>query len=769
MNTKTEYLTIREAAELLGVTPATLRNWDKSKKLVAHRDPVNGYRLYALEDVTKILRDRGESDPPNVQTSLSSDLFSESESKQDIRPLRSLVRQMSETFRNSIEGGAIERFEEISKLLFCKLYDEQHARTQENYRPQFSFSADASVDETYQRLESLYEEAISLLPEVFTDSRRKLSTDKRAVVRIAELLHPVSLSDIPADIRGRVYEELIQNTFERSDTPQFLTPRPIAEFMVRFIQPQSGQTFCDPACGSGGVLLEVSKHIERVLRSQGEGETPTNRVAEYLSDHIIGLELNTGAAWVAAMNLMLHGYGHGNIYPLDGNGSLGFSEDLDRLVKPDGFDIILTHPPFGSHLSDEADLSSYQLGEGKSSRRSEVLFIERCISWLKPGGRLGIIIVDSVLNVAANADVRDLVLQHCVVEAVMSLPNGAFMQYSGVKTSILFLRKKRDNKAVQSDVFMVDMEHIGQKHNRAPFSIRHEGKDRDADLLSDFAEVVKAWQIYTMSGAEAITHLSPKIFVCPSERFTTGSGVRFDVQFHHPSRTTTENALNRSVYPTPKLAELIVVRNEKVIPSKHDPDVRWHYVRFKDIAAGTNEYAVSHVLGSELKRNVRRFHPKDILFSKLQPELRKCVLVREGEDEGYVSSECLVLRTVEDALEDPFLRDIAADRKRHQLYQVDREYLTFILRSDIVFGQLVYQTTGTVLPGVNSTAVLGLRIPVPPLSVQREIVGTYKTAWDYHLECRVRSETALQSGKEVLEAAYHHASHRLCPMPKEIT
>ena len=777
MNTKPEYLTIKDAAELLGVTPTTLRNWDKSKKLVAHRNPVNGYRLYTVEDVTKILRDRGENDQvyrldvlsnqTDVQTFLFPDLFSQSESKQDTRSLRLLVRQMSKAFRDSMGGGLLERFEEMSKILYCKLYDERQRRAKDNYTSQFYFSADAPLNTTYQRIATLYEKAISLLPNVFTDSQRKLSTDKKAVVRIVELLHPVNLSDIPADIKGTVYEELVRNTFEKSDNQQFFTPRQVVEFMVQFINPQLGQTLCDPACGSGGFLIEASKHIGHLLFSQGDEEFSVNRIAQYLSNHIIGLEIDRRMAWVAQMNLIMHGDGHGNIHHLDSNGSLGFSDNLNHLVKPNGLNIILTNPPFGSDLSDKADISRYQLGVGKSSRRRGILFIERCMRWLKPGGRLGIIIEDSVLNGASNEDVRRFVFQHCIVEAVISLPDVTFMPYSSSKTSILFLRKKNDNQEAQSHVFMANVEQIGRKQNGDPLYIGQRDKDGPRELLSELPDVVNAWQTYTISGDQAITHLSPKIFVCPPERFTDGVGVRLDVQFHHPSRTTAESTLNRSIYPTPKLVELIVVRNRMVIPSTLDPDEIWQYVGLANIVVATGEYSVSNVLGRQLKSGVRRFHPRDILFSKLRPELRKCVLIRDDEDDGYVSSECLVFRTLEDAFDDPLLKDIASKRKSLQQYQVDREYLSFILRSDIVFGQLVYQITGSGRPRVNQSAILGLRIPLPPLSVQREIVAAYTMAWKHHLECRTRSETALREGKEALEAAYNHASDKLCPIQEK--
>jgi hypothetical protein len=123
--------------------------------------------------------------------------------------------------------------------------------------------------------------------------------------------------------------------------------------------------------------------------------------------------------------------------------------------------------------------------------------------------------------------------------------------------------------------------------------------------------------------------------------------------------------------------------------------------------------------------------------------------------------------TLAGASDAPLLKDIASKRKSSKQYQVDREYLAFILRSDIVFGQLVYQITGVGRPRVSQSAVLGLRIPLPPLSVQREIVAAYKMAWKHHLECRTRSETALREGNEALEAAYNHASDQLCPTPKK--
>jgi type I restriction enzyme M protein len=780
METKSQYLTIKEAAELLSVTPATLRNWDRSGKLVAHRDPVNRYRLYAVEDITKLLQERHATyetantpATPSTTTASQLALFPSTpflvfpETPLDTRTLRLLVRQMSRAFRDSMGGGLLERFEEISKLLYCKLYDERKTQTASSRKPHFCRKPGETVDETYERIGRLYQEAISLLPDVFTNGHRSLSDDKKAVARIVEILQDINLSDTPADVKGTVYEELVRNTFEKSENQQFFTPRSVVNFMVQFIDPQPGQVLCDPACGSGGFLIEASRHISKLIHQQTQTDKTVDDVAQYLSKYLIGLEIDRRMAWVAQMNLIMHGDGQGNIHHLSEGGSLAFSDHLDALVPPNSLDLILTNPPFGSDFSDSKHLSQYQLGQGKSSRRRGILFAERCIGWLKPGGRIGIIIDDSVLNGASNKDVRSLILQKCLVEAVISLPNVTFMPYATAKASILFLRKKKDTQEVQPPIFMANVEHVGRRSNGDPLYASQRDKNGRPTLLNDLPEVADAWRAYQARGDKAISHLSPKIFICPPERFWENSGLlhetRLDVQFHHPSRKIAEDTLRRSIYPTPKLAELVVVRNITAVPTVQDPDEVWQYIGLANITPGTGEYTISELTGHQIKSTVRLFRPGDILFSRLRPELRKSVLIRSDEDEGYTSSECLVFCTSETAMHDSSLQKMARKRQFDKQWQVDSEYLAFLLRSDIVFGQLVYQITGVGRPRVNTSAILGLRIPLPPLPVQREIVAAYKMAWQQYLECRKRSEIALNEGDEALRRAYVHTTERLCP------
>jgi type I restriction-modification system DNA methylase subunit len=463
----------------------------------------------------------------------------------------------------------------------------------------------------------------------------------------------------------------------------------------------------------------------------------------------------------------MHGGSINTIHYLNDGGSLGYNDKLNELIPESGFDVVITNPPFGSDFSDETALCTYELGRGKASRRRGVLFIERCIKWLKSGsGRLAIVVDDSILNGKTNHDTRDLIFRYCIIEAVISLPEVTFKPYASVKTSILFLRKRSKSKTeAQPSIFMAEVKEVGRKAN-GDSNFRHDDKG-NLVLNNELPIIINAWNSFKKEGENSIRSLSPKVFVCPAERFYSKSNQlivdRLDVGYHHPSRSIAERTLKRSKYPTPKLAELVVERNISVVPDKADPYDLWRYIGLADISSRTGEYVVSEVFGNQIKSNVKLFKGGDILFSKLRPELRKCILLEALEEDGYASSECFVFRTISTSSNDNHLKDKISYGALIDQFEVDNEYLAILLRSDIVYGQLVYQISGTGRPRVNRSAVLGARIPLPPLAVQREIVTAHKIAHQSYLESQRRSEDELQRGINFLDSAFSFSSEKLCP------
>ena len=663
---------------------------------------------------------------------------------------------MSSAFRDSMGGGLLERFEEISNC--CTANSTMNEKVYHLLVVHHLLSGPKGILwETHQRIALLYRQAIAQLPDVFTNGHRELSEDKKAVVTVVELLQDIPLCNISEDVKGIGYEELVRNTFDKSDNQHFLR---LVKWSISWLNLRASSRSNDlrSRLRSGGFLIETASYEKK--HSQNARQ-------------LMGLEIDRRMAWTAQMNLLMHGDGCGAIYHLGDGGSLAFSDHLNEIAPSNSMDLILTNPPFGSDFSDPTHLSQYVLGKNKTSRRRGVLFIERCLNWLKPGGRLGIVIDDSILNGKTNADVRRLIVSQSVIEAVISLPDVTFRPYATAKASILFLRKKQEVNETQSPVFMAHAEHVGRKPNGDPLYADHRDVNGQPKLRDDLPFIFKSWTSYRTRGEDALARLGPKIFICSPDRFKNAErgtrlddaerGTRLDVPFHHPSRKIAEEILSRSIYPTPKLAELVVTRNITAIPAKQDPDEIWNYIGLANIVPDKGEYTVSQTMGRQIKSHVRLYRPGDILFSKLRPELRKCVLIQDGENEGFASSECMIFCTLESAIDDPDLKENFSKLLPKIKWRIDKEYLSFLLRSDIIFGQVVYQITGVGRPRVNQSAILNLKIPLPPLSVQRKIVATSKTAWKHFVNCRERSRAILEEGEETLKTADSQIRERLCP------
>lgn len=703
-------LTVGEVAELLGVTTTTLRNWDKSGKLKPERNPQNKYRLYDVDDVKNVLKENGIMYLPFKELEES-----QGKSELGIKEIRSLIRRMSAAFRNSSGGGLMERFEEITKLLFVKLYDES------NLSPNDSLFNNPNL-RTYLNLNNLYKKAISQFDQLLLNGRGSLGEDKRAIESIAKILSEVNLSKSKTDLKGIAYEELVKNTFEKSENQQFFTPRTVVEFMIN-LTPQKDKplSICDPACGSGGFLIEALK-------------------VDIDSTNLFGMEVDKRMAWVAQMNLQIHGGINAKVAYLGGDGSLGFEPKLMQKIPKKGFDVIITNPPFGSDFTNQSSLDKFTLGKGRSNRRRGVLFVERCINWLKKeSGYLVIILDDSILNGSANEDVRRFILNTCFVEAVICLPESTFKPYASVETSILVLRRKSKVTEKQNNsVFFAKANKVGRKPNGDPLFRR--GVNGKLILDNDLEVILKEWTLFLNSKTLSNTSLENG-FICSSNQFIKNMKIanRIDYLFHHPSRYEAEQLLGNSKYPIRKLKDITVKRNDSLVPNVVDPLNSWRYVGLANIEANSGQYDVINVFGNQVKSAVRRFKHNDVIFSKLRPELRKVFVSKEDED-AYVSSECFVFQVIDNE-------------------KVNEDYLAFILRSDIVYGQIVYQISGTGRPRINSKALLNLSIPIPPMSVQNEIVRKQLDARKKYLKFIEQSKIELEKANRAISSAENEAKN----------
>jgi type I restriction enzyme M protein len=661
--------------------------------------------MYRLADVMKLQRDTNLF-PVFVDVSPPSAIppFNAAE-------LRRLVRALHKILRDH-EGNSslIERFDELTKLLYCKVHSERSDGI-----PDGVFTAghtDQDAARIRQYFASLVERGSSFFPKRF----RELRLGNQTIARMAEALEAVTLGSSSDDLKGLAYEELIRNTFDKGDNQQFFTPPTIVQFMVSMVSDRLTGNACDPACGTGGFLLGMFKHAAKKSKLK-----------------LTGFEIDERLAWATAMNLDMHGVTSSEIVHVQGAGTLG--QSVEKYFER--FDLIVTNPPFGSDLSDASALARFQLAKGRASRRRGVLFIERCLSLLKPGGGLAIIIDDAVLNGPSNDDIRKLIVESSSPQVIVSLPDTAFMPYATVKASILFLQKNGNRRRKSSQTFFAAAELVGRKPNGDPL-FRFEKATGTLQLDSDLPKIVELWKRWQRDGVAPET--TEGVAFCatiPSaddKDFAKG-GYRLDLAYNHPARHQAAESLKHSPYPIKALIELCESCNDAVVPSASFADDELTYLGLANIESNTGVCAPITVNGSSLKSAVKRFTGGDVLFAKMRPELRKVCLVPDEVDEGYVSSECIVLRPRRNADGRPVMLS---------------ELLSILLRTDLVFGQLVHMVTGIGRPRLNVGSILGVKIPVPSLEQQQRILEVYKRSERHAQSLIVESERAVALSKQTI-------------------
>lgn len=397
-------------------------------------------------------------------------------------------------------GGELnpsEAFDELDKLIFCKIYDENKMRRNgEPYdfqiikaepRSRAKEDIEKADKETSQnllrRLTNLYEEGKSKNerrndPEIFREGIKLNAAKVRTVVGYLE---GIDLQNTDLDSKGRAFETFM-GSFFRGDFGQYFTPRNIVSFIVDSLPIKKTDRILDTSCGSGGFLLHALDKIRTKVRDfygwqEGEEESREcyDQWHEFAAYNLFGIEINEQISRTAKMNMIIHDDGHTNIVTSDG---LIPPEELRKKTNNDGFrensfDFVITNPPFGSTIkqTERAYLHQYNLAvreadwlnpssraSDRPSQSTEVLFIEQAEKYLKAGGYLAIIVPDGILTNSSMQYVRDYISDTFRIIAVVSLPQTAFSANgAGVKSSVLFLKKfspfeKRQRKDLRDKI-----------------------------------------------------------------------------------------------------------------------------------------------------------------------------------------------------------------------------------------------------------------------------------------------------------------------------
>lgn len=371
----------------------------------------------------------------------------------DIQPtvpkvLENRVRRAHAAIWAGGKRDPLTAFDEWSKLLFAKVWDERH--TPDKKPRCMQIAANESLALTANRVRERFREARHKDPTVFLDDRILLPDDK--VVEVVRLIEDIGFTLCELDALGIAFERFFSSIF-RGDLGQYFTPRELARFICAVIEPKDTDFVLDPTVGSGGFLLEALIQVWHWIDDNYAGQhEQERRKFDFAKQNLYGIEINATLGRVCKTNLILHKDGHTNI---DAERSCLDSTFSVRELRYDGtmFNVVVGNPPFGDEVREgdrdrlgDGSLNDFVLSAGEDQISSELIIVERGLQFLMPGGKLGMVVPDGSLNNTGEGSrcpaFRRFLLANARIEMVVSLPDFAFRK-SGAqnKTSLLFLQK----------------------------------------------------------------------------------------------------------------------------------------------------------------------------------------------------------------------------------------------------------------------------------------------------------------------------------------
>ncbi|MEM8502401.1 MAG: N-6 DNA methylase [Cyanobacteria bacterium P01_D01_bin.1] len=394
-------------------------------------------------------------------------------------------------------------FKQFLYLIFAKMHDE---RNRNGHEPRFWAGAteqfeDEGRKQIKARIEPLFEEVKAKYEGIF-QGNEQIELSERALAFMVSELAKYDFNRTDIDAKGAAYQEIVGDNL-RGDRGQYFTPRGAIKLLVDMLDPKPHERVLDPACGTGGFLISTVNHLLKQLQKEKGIETADESTAEFLSlkqeiqtyveTNLFGADFDPALVKTSKMNLMMSANAEGHIYHMD---SLSFpgshlegNAPAKDAIPLGSIDVLMTNPPFGSDIpiSDPAVLQTYDLsakwgkrqedgsfvrGDGyQTAVAPEVLFIQRSIDWLRPGGRMGIVLPDGILGNPGDEYIRHWILKHCWVLASVDLPVEVFIVEANVNilTSLLFLKKKTEEEmraealgqVTDYPVFMAVAEKVG--------------------------------------------------------------------------------------------------------------------------------------------------------------------------------------------------------------------------------------------------------------------------------------------------------------------
>jgi type I restriction enzyme M protein len=393
-------------------------------------------------------------------------------------------------------------FEELQKLIFIKVYDEQYSS-----QLQFYSLPDEDVSALRERLMQVFEKVKQRYKYIF-NKYEDLGLKDSSLNYIVREFQRFSFLETRTDIKGQAYEEIVRPNLS-GDRGEFFTPRNVCNMTIEMLfslcdkeklTSPGAMKILDPAVGTGGFLVAATKILKQLFAErQIKYEELEDSVKDVINHNFFGIDINPLLVKAAQMNMVMHGDGSSNIFHANSLDSpSNWKGETRNGVHFGTFDVVMTNPPFrakgavdDAKILRQFGLTTFAAESARKSLPPEQLFIERCLDFLKPGGILGIVLPDSIVSNPGLSWIREWILSNTCIIASIDLPADTFQPKVGTQTSVLILKKKKPEQLKQKDdydIFMAIPETMGHDKRGTPvFKLTPE---KEIELDSDGRPVI---------------------------------------------------------------------------------------------------------------------------------------------------------------------------------------------------------------------------------------------------------------------------------------
>jgi len=429
--------------------------------------------------------------------------------KDKLKPVRDLYSVLKDLEQEVLAHQSVDTFNEIFKVVFAKLYDERVNLYSATAEAKFRIGLTETSSSAASRVRKLFTDAMHKWKDVYTSNDTVGLNDDNIAYCVKALQQFYLIRS--GDVLGVAFELLV-NQEMKGDMGQYFTPRQVVDMMVKMVSPKLEESVCDPACGSGGFLIYAMRDVFRFIDNRWEdADDRAEQRKDYAQEKLIGMDNDTRLVRVAKAYMIMEN---------DGRSGVRYADSLDygswdkalkssiasrplttaeangtRLVAGrqvnDGVDIVLTNPPFAGAIKTASTLKQYQLSTGDSQVRA-ILFLERCLDMLRPGGRMAIVLPQGLFNNITDQYVRTFVDKHARILAVIGLHPFTFKPFTLAKTSILFVQKWGEGEYLEDyPIFTAVSVRSGKTKLGKPQYLK-DGVTLDCDM-DQIADAYLAW------------------------------------------------------------------------------------------------------------------------------------------------------------------------------------------------------------------------------------------------------------------------------------